>query len=310
MRGLVLLAASLAMVQPPQRPVVHTPATTDTQTMSGSAVATLVTEDWAAIDLLVLWRGKPGWFMTSDYQASRGGSGPLFNGTLYASGHFFNWDINFRTRIAHVAGRRLDLKDHNVVLVDGIGTAAGPRVVRTLKIDGVPSAHGPQIGPLVWRVPELSAYLQCDQRFSDARVQVLHALACTPVTGPSPETAVRAVNLMLSRFAQLSRGTDVTAVASMYTRDGEIVNPRHDVVKGRAAIEASLRRVAGDAILEYELKPVATAGDKNGVVQKGTFRQRVRTPQGQVVETSGTFTAEWEIEDFVWHIKRMTRVAS
>ena len=311
---IVLAAMTSSAAPPPQRATApaatRPPATTQTQSVSGSTVATLVTQDWSAVDLLVLWRGQPGWFMVPDYQASTGGSGPLFDGTLFFAGHLFNWDINFVTRIAHIAGSRLDLKERNVVLVDGIDASAGPRIVKTLKVDENPSVDFPAVGPLVWRIPELAAFLQCDQRFADAKVQMLHGLACTPVTGPSPELAVRAVDMMLNKFAQLSRDMDAAGIAKMYARDGEIVTPGQDAVKGRTAIEAFLRSFADYRVLEYVLTPTATTGDRNGVTQKGTFHQRVRTPGGQIVEASGTFTAEWVLEDFVWHVKRMTTAPS
>jgi ketosteroid isomerase-like protein len=114
------------------------------------------------------------------------------------------------------------------------------------------------------------------------------------------------VNLLLNKFAQLSRDMDAAGIAAMYAREGEIVNPGQDAIKGRAAIEAFLRRFAEYKVLEYELTPTSTTSDKNNVTQKGTLHQRVRTPQGQIVEVSGTFTAEWVLEDFIWHIKRMT----
>jgi ketosteroid isomerase-like protein len=290
--------------RPPSPP--HTSATTQTRAVSGSTVATLVTQDWSAVDLLVLWRGTPGWFMVPDYQPSKGGSGPLFEGTLFFNGRSFDWDIDFVTRIAHLAGTRLDLKNDNVVLVDRIDAPGGPRIVKTLKVDENPAVDFPDLGPLVWRIPELAAYLQCDQRFADPKLQTLHAFVCTPVNGPSPELATRAVDLMLSRFAQLSRAMDAAGVAKAYARDGELVNPGQDVIKGRAAIQSFLERFAAYAILSYELAPTSTTGDRNGVTQKGTFHQRVRTPDGQIVEASGTFTAEWVLEDYVWHIKRMT----
>lgn len=309
----IFVVIHFAAAAQPQRPspAARRPSPrTDTTPVSGTTVATLVTKDGSAVDLLVLWRGTPGWFMTSDYQASRGGSAPLYDGTIYFNGHLFNWDINFVTRVAHVAGSRLDLKSRNVVLVDGMDAPAGPRIVNTLTVDEDPSVTFPDMRPLVWRIPALVAYLQCDQQFSDPKVQMIHAFQCTFLTGPSPELSTSAVNLMLNKFAQLSREMDAAGVAGMYARDGEIANPAQAPVKGRPAIEALLRGFADYKILDYTLTPTATTGDKNGVTQKGTFHQRVRTPDGQIVEASGTFTAEWILEDFVWHIKRMTTAPS
>ena len=101
----------------------------------------------------MLWRGSPGWFVVPDFQASRGGTGPRFEGTLYFAGHLFDWDIDFLSRVAHVAGTRLDLADCNVVLVDGMDAPGGPQIVKTLKVDERPADSAPDIGPLVWRIP-------------------------------------------------------------------------------------------------------------------------------------------------------------
>ena len=111
---------------------------------------------------------------------------------------------------------------------------------------------------------------------------------------------------MLGVFARESRTMDAERIAGIYARDGELVNAGQGAIKGRDAIEAFLRSFAGYTMLDYALTPTSTAGDKHVVTQKGTFHQRVRTPQGQIVEASGTFTAEWVIEDFVWRIRRMT----
>jgi hypothetical protein len=90
---------------------------------------------------------------------------------------------------------------------------------------------------------------------------------------------------------------------------GEIANPGQDTIKGRAAIEAFLRKFTEYKVLEYELTPKSTTGDKNGVTQ-GHLPPARAQPGGQIVEVFGTFTAEWVLEDFIWHIRRMTTAPS
>ena len=96
------------------------------------------------------------------------------------------------------------------------------------------------------------------------------------------------------------------AIAAMYAPDGEIVNPGQAPIQGRAAIEAFLSGFANYQVLENATVPSSTKITGNSAVQAGSYHQRVRTPQGQVIEVSGSFKAEWSQQrSGEWLIQRM-----
>ena len=138
------------------------------------------------LQLLILWRGSSGWFLKGGGSSS-GGGGSMGPGSGTTLSHWISQGgINLNVRF-DPAGRKLwiqdaeiALDDANVVLVDGVDSAAGPQVVRTLRIDpeyettmepppyAVPG-RGPQMRPrpvpaqtFIRRSPELIEFLQCD----------------------------------------------------------------------------------------------------------------------------------------------------
>jgi hypothetical protein len=143
-----------------------------------------------ALELLVLWRGSPGWFMKGGGGSSSdgGSTGPMLGG---APGHTIrsSWisqgGVNLSVRFdpaaqkAWIQDNEIDLRDANVILVDGVDSPTGPHVVRALRIDAVyettvetlpggPPGLGrtrPMAVPaqtFIRRSPELVEFLQCD----------------------------------------------------------------------------------------------------------------------------------------------------
>ena len=76
----------------------------------------------------------------------------------------------------------IPLGDHNVVLVDDVDAASGPRVVKTLRVDGALSELS-RVEPVIARSPELVGYLRCDLRVPDARQQAMMDAVCARFTG-------------------------------------------------------------------------------------------------------------------------------
>jgi hypothetical protein len=120
-------------------PVSPSVMATDMCTMSEPGKGTL--------ELLVLWRGSPGWWRQRDGAAS-GGGGSGAGGTMGAGGSPMvrsawvsqggvNLSVRFDpvSRVAWIQDKELPLQDANVVLVDGVDSAAGPQIIRTLRID-------------------------------------------------------------------------------------------------------------------------------------------------------------------------------
>jgi uncharacterized protein (TIGR02246 family) len=98
---------------------------------------------------------------------------------------------------------------------------------------------------------------------------------------------------------------DHAGIAAMFAPDGEIVNPGRDPIKGRGAIQGFLEQFAGFEVINEMMVPRTTTVDGNHATQMGTYRQRVRGPDGNVIDVSGTFVLDW-IRDSsgVWLIQR------
>jgi hypothetical protein len=87
--------------------------------------------------------------------------------TITYSGLTFTFDYDPATHIATVAGKRVELGDRNVILMDDVDSAAGPRVGGTLRIDSRMPGSAGQLGLVLRASPELLTYLRCDARSSD-----------------------------------------------------------------------------------------------------------------------------------------------
>jgi uncharacterized protein (TIGR02246 family) len=118
----------------------------------------------------------------------------------------------------------------------------------------------------------------------------------------SPEAEVRAA---LQRYVHLVQRMDNAGIAAMFAPDGEVVNPGRDPIKGRPAIQAFLEQFAGYHVINETMVPRTTTVDGTHARQTGTYRQRVRGPDGNVIDVSGNFVLDW-IRDGsgVWLIQR------
>ena len=117
-----------------------------TAPVSPSVMATQMASVDAAgrgtLQLLVLWRGSPGWFI-------KGGGASQWRRRIQAdpgrARSYSHWisqgGVNLSLRFDPAARKvwiqdtEIALDDANVMLVDGVDSPAGPQVVRTLRID-------------------------------------------------------------------------------------------------------------------------------------------------------------------------------
>jgi hypothetical protein len=127
------------------------------------------------LELLVLWRGSPGWFRKGGGASGSGsggggtmgaGPGPMVR-TEWVSQGGVSLTVRFDpvARRAWIQDKDVALNDANVVLVDDVDSSAGPHVVRTLRID--PEYQTAPLRPMpahmfIRRSPELVEFLQCD----------------------------------------------------------------------------------------------------------------------------------------------------
>jgi hypothetical protein len=186
-----LLASVSAQVPPGARlPRPGTTATSSaTQVISPVALVTWVahygSDGVRVLDLLVLWRGSPGWFLRgSNGGSSGGGSGGSFYSTISRGGLDLQLGFQSETRVAEIQGKSVQLRDANVILVDHVDTTGKLEVVDTIKIDPeLPQSEGgyPRIDAVLRRSPEIVSFLRCDARLPDERAQAMIDSICARV---------------------------------------------------------------------------------------------------------------------------------
>jgi hypothetical protein len=131
------------------------------------------------LDLLVLWRGSPGWLDGVTF-ASTAGSSPGTGGsdgehTVKTAGQSFEVRFDRRADTVDVQGRTIALHGANVLLLDDVGNAGGLTVAGTITVraamsSGPPAQGGPNTHPLAELFhgsAELFDYLRCDPAFAD-----------------------------------------------------------------------------------------------------------------------------------------------
>jgi hypothetical protein len=136
------------------------------------------------LELLVLWRGSPGWF------AKGGRSGSSSRGGLdewsmedHDGGVSLTLRMNTQTRTVWVQDSSVALGAANAILVDRVDSPQGPQIVRTLTVD---AALGDEIGParilpILAQSKDLVDHLQCDSKLSDERLHERLAPLCARI---------------------------------------------------------------------------------------------------------------------------------
>jgi hypothetical protein len=128
-----------------------------------------------ALQLVVLWRGRPAWWQQP---GCIGGCGA---GTDYVIeyGHVrLTLRYDAASSSVLVNGRTILLRGDNVLYVDTVDTAREPRITRTSHIDPrMPGTPG-QIGPTLARSREVIDYLQCHARTGDAATDARLSTMC------------------------------------------------------------------------------------------------------------------------------------
>jgi uncharacterized protein (TIGR02246 family) len=278
-----------------------------TAPVSVVAAVTVVSEDGVRPDLVVVWRGAPGWLAGRRGGSGGGGSGRAFHSSDTFGDVQLDVDLDFTTRVAHVGGHRVALGSNNVVLIDRADERGRSTVARVLSIDGELTGT-PEISALIARAPDVVDYIRCDAKrptptpLDDAADWCAPLIAEGARIAATPQSEVRGA---LLRYVHLVQKMDHAGIAALFTPDGEVVNPGRDPIRGPAAIEAFLRQFDAYHVMNEMMLPRTTVVDGDRATQTGTYRQRVRDPDGKVLDVSGTFTLDW-VRDAagVWRIQR------
>jgi len=115
------------------------------------------------VDLLVLWRGAPGWFNRAGGRGKGAGSS---GNSAYQYAQFgdvsIGIELNGEARTAKVHDEVVSLESSNVVLVDGVDEPDHGHIVGTRWIEPTYPADGDPLLLTLQRQTELADYLRCD----------------------------------------------------------------------------------------------------------------------------------------------------
>ena len=148
-----------------------------TQPVSPVALATWRTRydenDRHTLELVVIWRGQPGWYLkrVGRRTESGGGNATKFNMTSQYGGIELNVEFDLTARVLRVQGKRVDLGENNVVLVDSVDGPGAAKVSSLLRIaPEVPSiGRRPELEAALASSPAVVSFLQCDVQLPDAQ---------------------------------------------------------------------------------------------------------------------------------------------
>ncbi|HEY4229712.1 MAG TPA: hypothetical protein VGO79_06050 [Thermoanaerobaculia bacterium] len=165
---------------------------------SGSmAVSPAVVATWFAthagdapseLQLLVLWRGAPGWLVKPEKEGSsksQAGSSHASGGRaperatqrLEMAGVVLEVELDIAKRHARVGPHEIELGESNVVLIDGVDEEAGFRLAGLLRVDpAFPSS--PDLAPVLARSAEVVAFLRCETSLEDPAMDALIHATC------------------------------------------------------------------------------------------------------------------------------------
>lgn len=172
MRGFIAVAVSVCCLagglaaggQVPVRP----PATSKlTLPGSASTLITVIGNSTGVVDLLVVWRGHPKWWMQSPRSGSAGGGGkrPFTLAESYGPVQL-SVELTIESRELLINGKVVELGEDNVVLVDGVDGASDEQVTRTDRVDlGLGSMK--DLAPILAVAPQIVTFLRCEPPSAD-----------------------------------------------------------------------------------------------------------------------------------------------
>jgi ketosteroid isomerase-like protein len=109
----------------------------------------------------------------------------------------------------------------------------------------------------------------------------------------------------LQHYADLISRMAHDSIAALYLPDGELAAPDRDPIVGPAAIAAFLKSFSAYQVYSHRMTADTVRFRGDTALQIGTFRQRVRLPDGTTVEAAGIFRAEWLQVGGTWRVRRM-----
>ena len=188
-----MLAAVLALLQAailPSSPQPHEPTGCGSNIVSATVVATLCGHregDAEILDLLILWRGRPGWFQrpipgstgsrgSTVLPADAGLNGRVSQYTTYGDVSI-GFEADFDARVATIDRKTLPLADANAVLIDKVDEPAARHIVSRRRVPSRLALAGDMNVSAIRGSRTLVTFLQCGIPMParrDARGQIAH----------------------------------------------------------------------------------------------------------------------------------------
>jgi hypothetical protein len=114
------------------------------------------------IDLLILVRGRPGWF--TEPAANRG---PSVSSSAYTTVRTATRDIEVHIdlgkKVVQFGDQLIDLQQGNVIFIDKVDEPSGPIVTEILTVEAqIPFARGVEMLKPVLETPGIYSYLRCE----------------------------------------------------------------------------------------------------------------------------------------------------
>jgi hypothetical protein len=139
------------------------PVTAFTRPLSPSVLGTFTIREHQ-VQLLVLWRDAPGWFLRQGERSEAYGGGPArFTASLRYSGVQLDLLHDAERRVATVAGIDVPLTARqNVIMIDHVAGPAGQRTARSVAVDL--RTQDPLAAPadILRRSAEIQEFLRCE----------------------------------------------------------------------------------------------------------------------------------------------------
>lgn len=192
LRGAALVAVIVTLLASvvAQEPIQLRPTSTGSWPISPAVIATFITRGEpvritpgqppqilhgaqsgpVTLDLLVLWRGSPGWFLQGDGPKAESGGGDgrgHVSVRLHEGGLDLEVALDTEKRVARIAGTEIALGEANVVLVDSVDGPGGLTITGTRSVDPRIQPAPPGLYDVLRSAQDLVPFLRCEARLPD-----------------------------------------------------------------------------------------------------------------------------------------------
>ena len=139
----------------------------------------------AVLELMILWRGNPGWFLQQQRRLGGSLSGGWVHADVAYGSRNLSADFLANPRTVRIEGKPIELSpsDANVVLVDKVDTADALAVDQTLRVDPTMPQGELLIDSVLRRSQAIVDFLKCDLELSTSPMREAVRQNCRRLLG-------------------------------------------------------------------------------------------------------------------------------